>query len=304
MKNHILSIIDIPQMIAKNEYLKRFAVVSILAFLLMACGSDRQDVERLESENQELRDIIEQNQENVEGYFEELNKIENNLRRIKERENIITGRTDDPEFSLAQQDRINEDIQLIGDLLEENRALIGRLQNRLKNSETRISGFEMMIERLQQTIEEKEIEIQLLQTQLASMNIQVNMLTAKVDTLERERDAQTRQLQQKTLEMNRAFYAIGSRRELLDNNIISREGGFLGIGRTERVSGNLTDNFFTRIDITRDNEITIFGERPEVISIHPEDSYHIAKRDEETVLEIRDAEKFWSATRYLVIQIR
>lgn len=304
MQNLILSLISVPGEFFVSFMSKRTLVVYALTLLLWGCGSNQQEVEKLEAENEELRSIIDQNQDNVERYFQELNQIEDNLSRIKEREDIISGRTDDPEFAMDQQDRINEDIQLIGDLLEENRALIGSLRNRLSNSETRISGFEMMIDRLQQIIEEKEIEIQLLQGQLAWMNIEVTLLTARVDTLEREREEKARQLEQQMLEMNRAYYAIGSRTELLDNNIISREGGFLGIGRTDRVSGDLTSDFFTRIDITRDMQITIFGDRPQVISIHPDGSYQIVNSDGDTVLDITDADSFWSATRYLVIQVR
>ncbi|TVQ14339.1 MAG: hypothetical protein EA361_07930 [Bacteroidetes bacterium] len=283
----------------------RFTVLAAFILFAVACGPQQQDVERLEQENEELRTRIEQNAENVETYFSDLNEIENNLRLIKERESIITGRTSDGvELGQNQQDRINEDIKLIGDLMEKNRVLIANLNSRLRNADTRIAGFESTIERLNKTIEEKEIEISLLRDQLANMNFQVDMLTAKVDTLEQEAREKSRLLQQQTIELNTAYYAIGSRKELTDNRVISREGGFLGIGRTERMKADFNHDFFTRIDITRDFEITIIGDRPQIISTHPDGSYQMKTEDGERWLEITNPEAFWSASRYLVIQIR
>lgn len=278
----------------------------LLVFVVLAsCEQNTEQVDRLQSENEFLRQQIENNLSNVEAYFEDLNEIEDNLRIIRERENIIAGETSrDLELGQSQQDRINRDIQLIGELMEKNRLIIASLNNRIRNADVRITGFEQMVARLNQTIEEKEIEIQMLRDQLARMNLEVDMLTAQVDNLERERQRQSRQLEEQTIEMNTAYFAMGSRRELIDNNIISREGGFLGIGRSNRLKADFDHGFFTRLDITRDMEISIVGDNPRVVTTHPSGSYEIVQQDGETLLRIKDAERFWSASRYLVIQIR
>lgn len=279
--------------------------VLLLLFLMVSCNRHAEEVDRLQEENEALRSQMDQKDENIDGYFSELNQIEENLQIIKEKENIISRQAiDDVEFGVSQQDRINEDIQLIGELMEKNRMLIASLNNRLRNADTRIAGFEEMIARLNATIEEKEIEIQLLREQLGKMNLQVDFLTARVDTLEWEAQQKTRMLEQQTMEMNRAYFAIGSNRELRDQNVISREGGFLGIGRTERLSTRFNKDFFTRIDITRDFEISIHGNRPELITVHPSDSYEIKNEEGISVLHIKDPEAFWAASRYLVIQVR
>ncbi|MBW6478304.1 MAG: hypothetical protein K0B37_02680, partial [Bacteroidales bacterium] len=208
------------------------------------------------------------------------------------------------ELGVSQQERINQDIMLIGEMMEKNRELMASLNNRIRNADQRVSGFEQMVERLNQTIEEKEIEIQMLREQLAKMNLQVDLLMARVDTLEEESERKSRLLQEQTLEMNAAWFAMGSRRELIDNNIISREGGFLGIGRSNQLRSDFNKDFFTRIDVTRDFEITIAGENPELITSHHSDSYQIVQEEGETLLRISDPDRFWSATRYLIIQIR
>jgi hypothetical protein len=264
-----------------------------------------EEIERLQEENQLLKEQLEVNTENVETYFADLNQIEENLRIIKEREDIISGETSvGVELGVSQQERINQDIMLIGELMERNRELIASLNNRIRSADQRIAGFEQMVARLNQTLEEKEIEIQMLREQLAHMNLQVDLLMARVDTLEQESERKSQLLQEQKLEMNAAWFALGSRRELIDNNIISREGGFLGIGRTNRLKTDFNKDFFTRIDVTRDFDITIIGEDPELITTHPSNSYQFVVEEDETFLRINDPERFWSASRYLVIQIR
>jgi hypothetical protein len=277
-----------------------------LIFLNMfSCKTNVEEIERLQEENQLLKEQLEVNTENVETYFADLNQIEENLRIIKEREDIISGETSvGVELGVSQQERINQDIMLIGELMERNRELIASLNNRIRSADQRIAGFEQMVARLNQTLEEKEIEIQMLREQLAHMNLQVDLLMARVDTLEQESERKSQLLQEQKLEMNAAWFALGSRRELIDNNIISREGGFLGIGRTNRLKTDFNKDFFTRIDVTRDFDITIIGEDPELITTHPSNSYQFVVEDDETFLRINDPERFWSASRYLVIQIR
>lgn len=282
-----------------------FVTFFIGLILATSCNMNQNEVERLQQENDSLRTTVESTSENISGYFSDLNEIENNLQIIKEKENLITQEaTSDVELGLSQQDRINEDIKVIGDLMEKNRLLIANLNNRIRNSDSRIEGFEQMVERLNQTIEEKEIEIQLLRDQLSNMNLRVDFLSARVDTLERLAQERREKIEQQNLTMNTAWYAIGSAKELRDNNIISREGGFLGLGRTDVLNPELNQDFFTRIDITRDFKITIIGSDPKIITSHPSGSFVITDENDEKYLEILDAELFWSTTRYLVVQVK
>jgi uncharacterized coiled-coil protein SlyX len=283
----------------------KFLILIFALLIVVSCNTNQKEIERLQEENISLQQQVELNSQNVESYFSDLNQIEDNLRLIKQTENIISRQASgDVELGVTQQERINDDIKMIGELMEKNRLLIASLNNRIRNADTRIKGFEQTIERLNQTLQEKEVEIELMRTQLATMNLRVDFLSAKVDTLERDAREKSRRLEQQTMELNTAYYAIGSRRELTDNKIISREGGFLGIGRSERLKADFNHDFFTRVDITRVSQITINGQRPELITTHPADSYEIKTENGETFLEIKKPESFWSASRYLVIQVR
>lgn len=290
----------------KNISILRTLAPFIAMLLIFAsCNNNKKELERLEQEKASLQQQIDLNNENVSTYFADLNEIEENLRTIKEKENLISRNAGgDTELGVRQQDLINEDIRVIGELMDKNRTLIANLNNRLRNADTRIKGFEESIQRLNRTIQEKEEEIEMMRNQLANMNIKVEFLTTRLDDMEKQDMEKARLLEMQTMEMHTAWYAVGSRKELTDNKIITREGGFLGLGRTERLNADFNQDFFTRVDITRVSEITINGQKPEIITSHPVDSYQMVTVEGETYLEITKPEAFWTASRYLVIQIK
>jgi hypothetical protein len=303
------SISALLMLIAKGKIKFLMIPIVLISLSLGSCNNnsekDQEVIDRLEREKEALLEVISSKEENVANYFAELNQIEDNLRVIKQKENLISQQAiGDIELGVSQQDRINADIKTIGELMEKNRTLIASLNNRIRNANTRIKGFEESIERLNRTLEEKEIEIELLRTQLATMNLRVDLLTAKLDTLERENRDKNQLIDKHITEINTAWYCIGSRKELTDNNVVARDGGFLGIGKTNRLKSDFNRNYFTQIDVTRDNQITVVGLNPELITPHPASSFKMVTEDGETYLEILKPENFWSASKYLVIQVK
>jgi hypothetical protein len=188
-------------------------------------------------------------------------------------------------------------------LMEKNRQLIARLNRDIRNSNVKVTEFEKMVARLNDQIQEKEIEIEGLRDELGRMNLRVDYLSATVDTLQEVARERGRIIQEKISEMNTAYYIMGSRRELRDWGVITREGGFLGIGRTNRLRTDFDHSNFTMIDITLAREITIAGKEPLFITTHPEGTWEYKVEDDVTYLVILDPVKFWSASRYLVIEI-
>lgn len=294
----------------KNKYLAQTTVWPLgLTFALMlffsSCQLNQEEVERLRAENEQLKGQVDSHFGDVETYMATLNAIEENLAEIKKRENIISVETSgDIELRPGQQDRINSDIRQIGELMEKNRQLIAQLNRNMRNANVRIGEFEKMVANLTQRLQDKELEIQILKDELARMNLRVDYLSAYVDTLERLNVERDRALRIQADEVNTAYFVIGTRRELRENDIISREGGFLGIGKSNRLKPGFSESYFTRIDIRRDKTITILGKDPRLVTSHPQESYELIPEGEIMNLQIKNETRFWSASRYLVIEIR
>jgi uncharacterized protein YcfL len=109
---------------------------------------------------------------------------------------------------------------------------------------------------------------------------------------------------------NRAFVVIGTEDELLKKGVIVKEGGtnllIKRIGRTLVPARQLNKEAFTPIDMREVHEIEVpdSTKRYQIVSRQSLDDVKVGERDGTSFrgsLEIPDAEKFWSASRYLII---
>lgn len=78
-------------------------------------------------------------------------------------------------------------------------------------------------------------------------------------------------------------------------------GGFL---KKKKVNfDSLDPTLFERIDIRSTTQLTIQARKVKVLSGVSSDSYTIARDGDVCVLTITDVERFWSTTRYLILQL-
>ncbi len=112
-------------------------------------------------------------------------------------------------------------------------------------------------------------------------------------------------IDEKTSQMNTAYYAAGTFRELQEEEILSKEGGFLGLGRTEVLNENAAKERFNQINIRETLFFPVQGEKVELVTSHPSNSYRIEKtKDDQTQLVVSDPDKFWESSRYLVMMVK
>jgi hypothetical protein len=95
---------------------------------------------------------------------------------------------------------------------------------------------------------------------------------------------------------------VGKTKELQNMKVIDRTGGLLGIGKTARLSSSFDNKNFTKIDYVQVNTIPIDSKGAKIITTHPSDSYTMNKEKDKVVsINITNAERFWSASKYLVV---
>lgn len=275
----------------------------LLAF--WACQSDVQEdpaYKKLLSERDSLAGLVSTDVGTINQYLSDFNDIQTNLDRIKEAEKLVTVNANNPENPTTAKDQINQDMQLIYDLLQQNKNTIEDLRRKLKKSNNKLVELEKMLSNLEQQITAKDAEIADLKAKLEQMNIKVEILTANVDSLNKENAQKTDVIAQKTEELNTAFYVLGSKKELIDNKIITKEGGFVGIGKIEKLREDFNQNYFTKIDITTISEISINASKAKIITSHPNGSYKIEMNGKKVdKLVILDKKSFWTVSKYLVI---
>ncbi len=287
--------------------MKKILYFSIISFFFFtSCNND--EVKRLKDENSKLYEEIETRDKTVNDMFKSMNDIEQNLYEIRAKEMIIKQASNSTEVnqdSSDVRDRITKEIQSINDLLEVNKQTISKLRKQMKTANIKIAELEKTIAKLTKQMEEKDLEIADLKDKLEKLNFTVEELNTVVETLKQEKVAQTEVIDKQTEEMNSAWYAFGTKNELVSKNIITRQGGVVGIGKSTKLSSDINTDYFTKIDIRKTTEITIMAKNVNLLSNHPAGSYEFKMKDKTYErLVIKDPKKFWSITKYLVVETK
>jgi DNA repair exonuclease SbcCD ATPase subunit len=279
-------------------------IMYLLAFmpLLFSCGNNGKDgqmstEDSLRMANGEFKNSIAEKDSSIEAFIRGFNEIQDNLDAIKEKEKIVSKNSGDVELRKTKEQQIIDDIQSIYDMMNKNKNRIASLKKKLETSSNKNEELEKFISRLTAQLEEKDIEIASLKSALERLNIELSALNTNYEELSQENDVKTQKL-------NEAYYAFGTSKELIANGVLTKEGGFIGIGKSQKVKADFNKNYFTKIDITQTTEIVLGSKKAKVVSTHPASSFKIeGANGKAEKLVITNADDFWSASKYLVIVV-
>lgn len=294
----------------KQTKMKKGLFLVILIAALVGCNQEK--IEQLTSENMALDTGKREADSLMAVALDYFNRIHTDLQAIKQKEGIITLTSEENiEFEQSQEEQILDDILAINDLMDANKKRIQDLESKLKGLQNKlnkkgteynmalkqIEELQNLIVNYQGMIAEREAEIVDLKQKLVKKDIEIEELN-KVSA------EKTATIEKKTGELNTAFYVFGTKKELKDKNVITKEGGILGVGASKKVMDDFNKEYFTQVDITKTSEIPLFAKKVEILSTHPSDSYSISGLDEGAAkITIKNAEKFWSASKYLVVVV-
>jgi SMC interacting uncharacterized protein involved in chromosome segregation len=154
-----------------------------------------------------------------------------------------------------------------------------------------------MIERLNAQIAEKDTEISELKNHLEKLNIELTEVTMNYE-------AAKEMLEDKTTQLHKAYYAFGTSKELINQGVLTREGGFIGIGKAQKLKDNFNKSYFTEVDASELTQIPLSCKKAKLITSHASSSYKFeGEKNKVEKLSIISQEQFWSASKYLVIVV-
>jgi hypothetical protein len=249
----------------------------------------------LKNANGELSGQLNEKSAALQEFIESFNEIQENLNAIKEKEKVVSNVSSKGDVK-NKGNQIKEDIQAIYDLMAKNKNRIGSLTQKLKQSNLKLAGLEKMIENLQNSLTLKDEEIAELKTRMEGLNIELANLNTNYKVVETESS-------QKTDLLNTAYYTIGTNKELQQKKVISKEGGFIGLGKSTKVSTDFNKDYFSKINIEQTTSIPIGAKKVKLLTTHPSNSYKLVGQKPIEKLEITNPKDFWSASKFLVIVI-
>jgi len=284
-----------------------FLTFAVLLLLLTSCGKQSSDYKALKSQNDSLLNVKHKLQEEVDGYFETMNQIEQNIEKIKSTENTISMQPVGQELDDDTRTKINEDLTYLNDMLQSNKEELARLKAKLKKSAFKSSELDRTIARLTKSLEEETTKAALLQEELSkkdSLIVQLNnVVTEKekdIESLSTENKTKETKIKEQDETIHTAWYVFGTRSELKEQKIITSDGLFTPQQVLQR---DFNKNYFVRIDARNTKSIPLYSTRAKILTNHPKSSYTLEKENGNFVLLIVDPNDFWSVSKYLVIEV-
>lgn len=285
-----------------------FLTTTLLTMIALTACTNKKMEDQLISQkamNDSIEAVLASKNAEMEMLFQQLNEIEESLTMVTSKYADVSKLKDKTgEVNADTRSRITAQIQDINEILNTNKQKVDQLNSQLKKSGKNNKELTAFIEKLQSRITEQEEEIQLLTTELQKKQIVIENLNKNLDELTKQSQRKDEHIMKIEEEKNTAYYVVGTRKNLIDQKIINRKGGFLGIGKRSAVSSDSDMQNYTKIDIRKVTEIKLSGKKIKILTSHPSGSYKlIGDAKKPTAIQINNPSEFWQKSKFLVVEI-
>jgi hypothetical protein len=229
----------------------------------------------------------------------------------------VAAEGDDPGVPGARQDREErqetlERIQQVIARLNESETKLIATENRAKNAKIKNARLLAQIATYMQTIEDLKTAAEQQRAEneaiIADQRTQIATLAGQVDNLNVQAASLRDTLVHLTKYKNRVYYAVGTKDELINNGVVTKEGSkFLFFGGTRlEPARRLNLDAFTMIDKTQTLSIPLprTDKKYKIVSRQSPEYLmgEVTEKGEvKGVVEIASPEEFWSASKFLIL---
>ncbi|MBK6265366.1 hypothetical protein JKA74_09975 [Marivirga sp. S37H4] len=291
--------------------MKNLVIIMSLLVVFTACNTEvKEENETLKSENaalkaqnDSLREVSQERKASVENYQQRLAEIDKNLAEITADQSMVsTLQTDIEEVDNKEvAEAINQRIANMRTLMENSRNKIMALDRSLSQLRKQSGAKSEEIEALEQRLEEASQNLIDKQEEITQLTTSLEERLAELGQQLEEEVSVSEELRRN---LNRAYYYVGESKELQEKEIVTKEGGFIGLGRVKVINANAADTLFTRTDKTDLETIFLDAKKATLITNHPEGSYELVEEgDKIESFRITNPAEFWKDSNYIVIEV-
>lgn len=292
----------------KANWLLLFLGVAAVIVFAVLLKTEHDEKKILEDESTGLEAALTERDSAYNEVIDIVYAVEEQIENIKQREKLVSSMSDDG-FTENRKDGLVRDMRAIDSLIINTNQKVASLLARLDNANMNLASFKNRLAHLAKELDERKksfeglrAELQEKDAELAKMTFSVQNLEDQVLAHEQTINSQLEEIFAIEQEMNKGFFAIDSKKQLVDNGVVIKEGGFLGIGRTLQLKEDVDQKLFSKVDIRTTSRLMLDAKEIELITEHPSNSYQIV-RDGEKIqyLAITDPVNFWKISKYLVV---
>lgn len=290
--------------------MKKLIILGIGAslFFLNGCVEKSQKYKSLQARLDSLSAVqVSQNAE-MESMLADLNEISAGMQSLRDAEHLLTleaaNENKANNKSKQQLNQLKKDVTAITEAIASYKEQISQLESKNK---TQSAEFKKLIASLNAELDLRAQKIDEITKQLGEKNQllaakteEVANLTENVEALDKTNKSQQMTINEQDMTIHQGHYLVGTRKELRDSEVISRQGIFC----PPIVSSQAQKANFIDVDIREMKEIPLNNKKAKLLSVHPAESYTLeAGEDGNMILKISDENSFWKQTKYLVVMV-
>lgn len=283
-----------------------------LSLTIFSCVSNSESVSEESRKIDSLQSVLSSKDQTINSLeFQNLNddsivnlyalyiqKIKDNINEINKQELIINNKKNNPDFINKDTTDIIKSIKILSKKLQENESMIIALNNAVKLEKDKNSQFASKVTDLREEIARSNREVYFLKEELNSMN-------ASFEAIFKKYNLQNKKISDLNQKLNEVAYVIGSKSELLDNGVLTKSGGLIGIGKTRKLNSDLNTEYFTYVSKYNLQNIPLGYKTVRLMTSHPTNSYRLSNSNEIIdSLIIINLDDFWTNSKFLVVEVK
>ena len=288
--------------------IKFYVVISMLALATVSCVESSSKYKAAIAQ----RDSVALQKQNLDSTYSHtlvlLNDIEAGFAEINQNESQMKVNLKGVEGDANRKERIGAQMMEIKTSMEKNKTKIAELQHLASKKGKANAQLIETIKRLQSELDTKSAQIQSLLAELEQKDIKINELNTTLNEQGKNIaeqssviDQQKSTIKGQDTDIHTVWYCVATSKKLKEEKILT--GG--GLFQPKKLSANELDpKYFTQVDFRNISSIPTNSKKLKLLSLHPQDSYKLLTGDDENItINITNPSKFWSISKYLVVQI-
>jgi hypothetical protein len=291
----------------RGTFSVRLVIASLVATAMIAsCDTGPTPAElAARAENARLTSDLQGRDSLISEMTRSFDEIESNIRMMDDRGDILTSKTSEQELGADKKKKIVRDLQLMNGLMKESRERIKELTARLDRSKIDAKSLRNKLKSLDMQLAQRDSMITTMKDGLLARDFQIEQINSNLDSIEMVVAKREAVIDQQTTELNKAYYVMGTEKELEEQGVLTQDGGFIGIGKHASLNSDALPSKFTLTDVRELHRINVQSKKAELVTEHPASSYTMVKENDMIAyLEIKDPEAFWKLSRYAVVKVK
>lgn len=263
--------------------------------------TESDEYKSLQAQRDSLAAVLQTSDAETREMMDVISEVEANFDKIREAEKYLsTQSAKGGEMSQDTKNRVKDNFTMIQEILQRNKAQLAELNKKYAGSSKQVASLQNTINRLNQELEDRAGKLVELQDELSRRDEKIAQLSTDISAISEHAEKQSTTIKEQDKSLHTAYYVFGTSAELKEQKILS--GGFLK--STKVLKDTFNKDYFLQIDIREVTEIPLYAPKAKLWSNHPDGTYELVKgANGNLTLKISDTQRFWSLTKFLIIEV-